>query len=137
MSAGDHEERGSFEEGIDRLSSRGGFDKAMVATSLFAGFASLASEWSRIEDLAERIGDFLQTLFLTQANAASSSAGAATATGSSIGPYLSTACVLGVFLILLGCLWHALFSARPESDTAKSWDLIKLISGFFIGTLTT
>jgi hypothetical protein len=41
----------------------------------------------------------------------------------------------GLFVVLIGCLLFVFFSNKPKSETERAWDLIKVICGFFIGSL--
>jgi hypothetical protein len=53
------------------------------------------------------------------------------------GELLSAAMVVGIFLILLGCLWVILKPDAPKQQTDRAWDMVKIIAGFFIGNLTS
>lgn len=130
-----------IERATTRLNSKPRTERVVAAVGLVAAIAStthaLANLAPPLDHAFSSILDWVSSLFSSAAHAASPADHATRPDhGAFIREYAPAAFIIGVFVILIGSFWFALFSDKPAAQTAKAWDLIKFICGFFIGTLT-
>jgi hypothetical protein len=133
-----------FKRALMRLQRTTNFDKAYVIIAI--GGALLESKHTVAElwpFIKENVGPILNSIVAWISGSAHAATKNEMSSGRQVVPLsenlkqlLPFVLVLGIFIILISCLYIALFSKKTKADTDKAWDMIKFIAGFFIGTLT-
>jgi hypothetical protein len=118
-----------------QLSAAGVSRIAIASVSFFAGAFQIARSFPEIASAFASLFHWLGSAFSTPAHAQAMGTQQRGAPTVAIHDPVFYILIAGVFLVLIGCFWFVLFSGKPKGETERAWDLIKIICGFFIGTL--